>query len=364
MDHTKPELLMYIPTENGGMRLVASEYAVPNNVTPVPSLFGQTFHPAPPGVPLLILHAWVWEANPSGVFADWNPNLSCPSLGAAINTMTHPMSQAMTDRVSGGGVPNSGADELIALLDQANVEKAVMMSLGFFADAAADDAAVSAEDDFIAAEVAKYPGRLLGFCGINPLYAGALAEIDRCLALDGMIGIKLNPPFSKMDLANEDHARALSAVFDKAQEQGVPVQLHTQTPMDPPLDPAAFANLAGIIADHPDVRVSHSHCGGVIDEHTSQLWLQRMRPNPDSAFIDLSLCLKHFEDAPLSKREMVVWHLRNWGVERLVWSSDYLEILGLPTPGEALETLSKYPFTSEEMDLILSNDASAWLKGK
>ena len=36
-----------------------------------------------------------------------------------------------------------------------------------------------------------------------------------------------------------------------------------------------------------------------------------------------------------------------------------------PTPGEALETLSKYPFTQEEMDLILGGAAaSAWLEGK
>ena len=240
-----------------------------------------------------------------------------------------------------------------------------MMSLGFFATAAPDDAAVSAEDDFVAAEVAKYPDRLIGFCGINPLLPGALSEIDRCLGLDGMVGIKLNPPFSKMDLANEDHAGALSAVFDKVQEHGVPVLLHTQTPMDPPMDPTAFANLAAIIADHPDVRVSHSHCGGVVDEHTSQLWLQRMRPNPDSAFIDLSLCLQEFEDAPPSKRELVVWRLRKWGVERLLWSSDYLKLVGLPTPGEALKTLGKYPFTQDEMDLILSGDgASVWLEGK
>lgn len=130
------------------------------------------------------------------------------------------------------------------------------------------------------------------------------------------------------------------------------------------MDPSAFTNLAAIIADHPDVRVSHSHCGGVVDEHTSQLWLKRMRPNPDTAFIDLSLCLREFEDAPASKRELVVWRLRKWGIERQLFSSDYLRLVGLPTPGEALKTLGKYPFTREEIDIILSNDASAWLEGK
>ena len=44
--------------------------------------------------------------------------------------------------------------------------------------------------------------------------------------------------------------------------------------------------------------------------------------------------------------------------------SDYLVVAPVETPKEAQETLSKYPFTQEEIDLILSNDASAWLKGQ
>ena len=62
---------------------------------------------------------------------------------------------------------------------------------------------------------------------------------------------------------------------------------------------------------------------------------------------------------------MIVWRLQKWGVERLLFSSDHLRLLGFPTPGQALETLRKYPFSQEEMDLILSGDtASAWLEGK
>ena len=24
------------------------------------------------------LHAWVWQPNPSGMFAEWNPKVQCP----------------------------------------------------------------------------------------------------------------------------------------------------------------------------------------------------------------------------------------------------------------------------------------------
>jgi hypothetical protein len=51
-------------------------------VTPTPQLFGQTFQgPMPghvPGMPWhWDLHVWVWANNPSGMFAQWNPALSC-----------------------------------------------------------------------------------------------------------------------------------------------------------------------------------------------------------------------------------------------------------------------------------------------
>ena len=280
-----------------------------------------------------------------------------------MDARAHPLSAAARERLTGAAMPASGADEYIALLDEANVEKGMFASFGFHAKGAPDDAASSAENDFTAEEVAKYPDRLIGFCGINPLYPGALEEIDRCLGLDGMVGIKLQIPVSGVDLTNADHVAALSAVFAKAEERDAPVQLHTQPP---PMDPSATANLAAIITAHPNVRVLHSHCGGFIDEHTRQLWLNGLRPNADTSFLDLSGCLLQFEDAPVSKRELMVWMLRKWGIERVLWSSDNLVLRG-PTsrlkPLAALDTLTKYPFTQEELDIILNNDASAWLTG-
>ena len=157
--------------------------------------------------------------------------------GAVVDARAHPLSAAAGERLTGKAIPASGADEIIACLDEANVEKAMLASLGFHIKGAPDDAASTAENDFTAEEVAKAPDRLIGFCGINPLYPGALEEIDRCLALDGMVGIKLQMPFSGMDLANADHASALSAVFDKAVEHDAPVQMHTLGPDDPPMTP-------------------------------------------------------------------------------------------------------------------------------
>jgi len=76
-----PEVLVYEPTENGRLRLVAVEYfewaASVNNVRP--TVLGQPFvGPETHGLaPHFELHAWLWKHNPAGMFAQWNPRVSC-----------------------------------------------------------------------------------------------------------------------------------------------------------------------------------------------------------------------------------------------------------------------------------------------
>lgn len=85
VDATTPEALVYAPDGNGNLRLVALEYVVFQSAwegAGVPSLFGQDFELVPSpnryDIPAFYeLHAWIWERNPSGLFADFNPNVFC-----------------------------------------------------------------------------------------------------------------------------------------------------------------------------------------------------------------------------------------------------------------------------------------------
>ena len=76
----QPELLLYEPQANGRMKLVAVEYIIPYDLHPrsatPPMLFGQPFKQVD-AFGLWGLHAWVWQGNPDGTFADWNPNVNC-----------------------------------------------------------------------------------------------------------------------------------------------------------------------------------------------------------------------------------------------------------------------------------------------
>jgi len=87
VDLLQPETVIYEPMAGGHMRLVGMEYIVPidawaaanhdlNDPNDVPQLLGQKFtrHSF---LPIFKLHIWLWQDNPNGTFADWNPKVSC-----------------------------------------------------------------------------------------------------------------------------------------------------------------------------------------------------------------------------------------------------------------------------------------------
>jgi hypothetical protein len=76
---TEPELLMYEPQDDGSMALLGVEYVIPLDVwagDQPPRLLGQQFH-VNERFGLWVLHVWAWSHNPNGIFADWNPLVSC-----------------------------------------------------------------------------------------------------------------------------------------------------------------------------------------------------------------------------------------------------------------------------------------------
>lgn len=81
LDALQPEILVYAPSPSGKMKLVAVEYAVPIEPWDAthnhpPMVLGQHLH-ANPTLGLYVLHAWIWQNNPAGIYEDWNPGVSC-----------------------------------------------------------------------------------------------------------------------------------------------------------------------------------------------------------------------------------------------------------------------------------------------
>jgi hypothetical protein len=84
LDPLHPEALVFVPGPNGQLRLGAVEYIVPaepwdlENDHP-PSVLGQHLH-LNEALGVYVLHVWLFEPNPAGMFEDWNPRVSCDSF--------------------------------------------------------------------------------------------------------------------------------------------------------------------------------------------------------------------------------------------------------------------------------------------
>jgi hypothetical protein len=76
----RPEMLIYAPSADGKLQLVAVEYAVPFRAVPKtekpPRLFGQELKPYDQ-FNYWAIHVWAWKRNAAGLFADWNPAVRC-----------------------------------------------------------------------------------------------------------------------------------------------------------------------------------------------------------------------------------------------------------------------------------------------
>jgi hypothetical protein len=79
IDVERPEAVMYEPMENGELNLVAVEYITSKGPAELQGhLFNFNGAPNRYGLgPFYELHVWAWKENPTGAFADMNPDVSC-----------------------------------------------------------------------------------------------------------------------------------------------------------------------------------------------------------------------------------------------------------------------------------------------
>jgi len=90
LDATRPQIVIYEPMPNGGLRLIGADYLLVADAwnathSGPPELMGQFFHlftsPNRFGLPAFYtLHVWAWKENPKGAFVNWHPDVSCASF--------------------------------------------------------------------------------------------------------------------------------------------------------------------------------------------------------------------------------------------------------------------------------------------
>jgi len=263
------------------------------------------------------------------------------------------------------------ADRLIALLDEARIRKAAVLSLAYMygnpnrPPVEHEYAAVKAENDWTSTQVAKYPERLVAFCSVNPLKDYALAEIARC-GQDPRLraGLKLHFGNSDVNLTDPQHAARLREVFALANRQKMAIVVHARTTISKqrPYHAGHARAFLSLLEAAPDVPVQIAHLagsGGYDDAGQDEAVgvfvdaIAGKDPRVARLWFDVSgIALIGTWPAPAAR---VAGRLRQIGLDRIVWGAD--GAAGGTTPSATWKAFTEIPLTPGELETIRTNVA-------
>lgn len=186
----------------------------------------------------------------------------------------------------------------------------------------------------------------LPFCSVHPADGvAALEEVDRVARL-GARGLKLHPNTQQFDVSDP----AVRDVVARAAEKGLPVLFDAYSPFDAD-QPGKFVRLA---MEVPKSRLILAHAHG---PHFADLLVYEVLARYDwwgrNVWMDLSATGPMFSGSPF--QDQFVWVLRQVGVDRLLFGSDY----PLDEPRHAVEAISALGFTPSEQAKLFYENAAA-----
>lgn len=166
---------------------------------------------------------------------------------------------------------------IIKSLDQAKIQKALVLSAGYFFGVPELDGTpfdnltqVRRENEATAKAVALFPDRLIGYFSVNPLKDYALDEIRFWGQEGSLVGLKLHLANSDLDLQNKNHVTRLAEVFQLAREMDFPIVIHlrTRNPEYGSEDVNSFIRDVLLPAKGVKVQIAHFAGWGRYDEPT------------------------------------------------------------------------------------------------
>jgi predicted TIM-barrel fold metal-dependent hydrolase len=255
-------------------------------------------------------------------------------------------------------------EALVAELDEAGIRHGVVLSLGYQRGGTDDQeapdeyAAIRRENDWVAAEAARFPGRLTAFCGIDPLRSYALEELRRCARLAGVRGIKLHFGSSGVDLRNPRHLLTIQQLFAEANRQRLAIVVHLMSDDYGPALTQLF--LERVLPSAPDIPVQIAHLAGAgpgLDADEALQVFARAAEAGDRRMRNVYFDVGSTVTLTSSRRErdLVAQRLRQLGLQRILFASD--RGAQNDPPDRAWSAFRQLPLSDEEFAAIASNVA-------
>ena len=282
----------------------------------------------------------------------------------------HLFSPAAAQLVTPNRLPSIDADRLIALLDSAGIRRALVLSVAYTwgnpsRTVQNEYEHVKAENDWTAAQVARYPDRLRGVCSFNPLREYALDELNRCAANPLLrTGLKLHIGNSAVDYHSPQDLERLRRVFGAANEKHMAIVIHLRASISRKLAygrEEARIFVDSILPSAPDVPVQIAHLAGAggYDSTTDAALsvfvdaIVRHDPRAKQLWFDVTTVARN---ATPENARLLAMRIRELGVDRVLYGSD-AAAGGNLAPRESWAEFLTVPLTEAEFRTIANNVA-------
>lgn len=259
------------------------------------------------------------------------------------------------------------ADKTIQVLDDAGISRAAVLSVaywfgdgGFRGSMAQEYAKVREENDWMAAQIARFPARLVGFCGVNPLRAYAIEEARRCAGLPGVKGMKVHFGNSGVDVTRRDDVEKLRRFFREANNNRMAIIAHLWVDRSyGPEHTRIF--VTEILPEAPDVVVQVAHLGGAgryVYDSVTAVFVEAIKSddrNLKNVYFDLATVVTDAQ--PQATLDLIASRMRQLGLHRILFGAD-TPAGNRPDPIVAWATIRRrLPLTERELTLVAANVA-------
>jgi predicted TIM-barrel fold metal-dependent hydrolase len=237
------------------------------------------------------------------------------------------------------------AEELIRSMDEQGIAISIVQNIGW-----ASHEMCLRSNDYILESLSKYPGRLIGFCAIQPLEEEkALDELDRC-SRSGMRGVgELRPDVQGFDLCDQ---MLMQPLVSRMAGLGMVLSLHVSEPVGhdyPGKGGDTPAIVHSFIAASRELKIILAHMGGGLPFYELMPEVRQALSNTwyDTAAVPF-----------LYRPEVYRVVAAMSGAERILFGSDW-PLLG---PDRVIEHIRQGGLGQSELDAVLSGNARRLFK--
>lgn len=220
--------------------------------------------------------------------------------------------------------------DLIKRGDKAGIDRFIVQSV------ATTPRQVESINEFVAGEVARHGGRLVGLGTLHPDSTDIKGDVEKLISL-GLKGVKLHPDIQAFKI---DDYRCLK-IYELCEERKLPILMHTG---DNRFDYSNPNRLLPVLEIYSGLTVIGAHFGGW------SIWEEASRAYADipNFYVD---CSSSFYYLPKEKIKQII---RRYGANRVLFGTDY----PMWTYDSELEYFFSLELDESENRCILNNNVS------